>query len=104
MHTREQTAEGRTAVQPLAGVGGGACGGEEIAAAMLPDASSLQGALDASFDFDLGAAAAAAHHADGGALASVVSPLLVAAEAPGNASTATGLFGIAALVIALGAG
>lgn len=70
----------------------------------IPDvaASSLQGV-------NLGAAAAAAgvaQHADGGGggLVSIASPLLLATEAPGNASTATGLFGIAALVIALGAG
>lgn len=50
--------------------------------------------------------AAVAQHADrgGGGLVSIPSPLFLATEAPGNASMATGLFGIAALVIALGAG
>eukprot|EP00903_Cladosiphon_okamuranus_P013347 g12440.t1 len=87
----------------------GAYGGDMLAAAITPDASSSlrQHALDAanlmSLDVDLGGAMA--RHGDGGgALASAVSPLLVASAAPGNPSTASGLFGIAALVIALGAG
>lgn len=68
--------------------------------AMLDAASSLH-------SVNVGAAVAQ-HHAGvgggGGGLMSIASPLLLAMEAPGNASTATGLFGIAALVIAVGAG
>lgn len=101
-----RTAEGKTVVDLLAG--GGACGDEmSAAAAIMPDASSSlpQYALDATNSLRLDLGGALAHHGDrGGALASAVSPLLVASAAPGNPSTASGLFGIAALVIALGAG
>ncbi|CAB1116424.1 unnamed protein product [Ectocarpus sp. CCAP 1310/34] len=95
-------ARGITAVDLLpAGASGG-----EIATA-IPDASSLLlqrvgladvGGVHANV---VGAAAAA----DGGeGVGSLVSSLLLASAAPGNPSTASGLFGIAALVIALGAG
>ncbi|CAM9836779.1 unnamed protein product, partial [Ectocarpus fasciculatus] len=82
---------------------GGASGGEITTA--IPDASSLLlqrvGLADVvDVHANLGAAAA-----DGGeGVGSLVSPLLLASAAPGNPSTASGLFGIAALVIALGAG
>eukprot|EP00752_Nemacystus_decipiens_P009811 g8756.t1 len=87
---------------------GGACGEDITAAAALPDVASSTLQQGARFlSLDLGAAA---DPADGGALvaswsSSAVSPLLViSSAAPGNPATASGLFGIAALVIALGAG
>lgn len=58
-------------------------------------------------DVDLGAAVQHFNPGGGGrelASAAASPLLLLASAAPGNASTASGLFGIAALLIALGAG
>ncbi|CAM9520236.1 unnamed protein product [Ectocarpus sp. 6 AP-2014] len=95
-------ARGITAVDLLPG---GASGGE-IATA-IPDASSLLlqrvGLADVGgVHADVVGPAAAADGGEG--VGSLVSSLLLASAAPGNPSTASGLFGIAALVIALGAG